>query len=192
MIGEACRELADEIGKRFHAVDGPEYAFFELGNLRVVYTTWALHVLEADSAVAAEKMLCGVILEALSKLAGGEDTTPRVLFWRKRPYVDVDPYLGMLRVSVRMRLATRQAERGDHPPAPPSIDARAQQVVEEVVPRRDRVEHVGDAPPGAIGSNRARGRRAGFRVHASAFVFTFTFVRPGRLDGTRLHTNVGP
>ena len=56
------------------------------------------------------------------------------------------------RADVDQRLAAGQPQRRDRLRPPPPVDAGAEQLVQQVVPRRDRIEHPGDAIGSLVGS----------------------------------------
>lgn len=110
-LGASCRELEERIGVLFHAVDGPQQAFFELGKgpaapFRVVYTAWAYGYGADRPAEELEQALCERMFEELARLTADDPDRRSVLFWRRRPYLTVGvSATGLLRVAVRMRFA---------------------------------------------------------------------------------------
>ena len=52
--------------------------------------------------------------------------------------------------------ATRQSERIDGEVAPAAVEAGAQHVIQQVVTRRNRVEHAGNARGGLVDGRRSR------------------------------------
>ena len=59
--------------------------------------------------------------------------------------------IGRARAHVDQGLAAGEPERRDGPLAPSAIDPGTQQMIEQVVPRRDCVEHARDAIGGLVG-----------------------------------------
>ena len=47
--------------------------------------------------------------------------------------------------NVEQRLAARELQRRNRGGPPPAIDAGAEEMIEKIVSRRDRIEHSGDA-----------------------------------------------
>ena len=62
--------------------------------------------------------------------------------------------IGGPRAEIQYARARRQFQRVDGAIAPPAVEPGAEHAVQEVVARRDRIEHPGDAGRGLVGSRR--------------------------------------